>query len=523
MGLADLLLKALSAASANRGLSKPRTPGYNPDAEDIYRRPTATEEINAKAEDFGMSAFPTGTVKGVEPPHYSRPTMDVRTGELPADAPLMLAETAAYTRPPVETPYRPDIVLPPDLEVPLSLPRDVTYQRPPVASLPAEPIAEATEPMAYARRRMVSPRVETRDEGLIEGLEGQLSVENRYPEAAEKRSKWRKAGDIGLAALAGFARGGLPGAAAEGILQGVRPNTMYDRRQANRVAGLESQLGEVRGRQDTALKRRGLEASVLGQEIENEMKLNPPPKPVNLQSVVIEGQAYVFNPVDGTYRAGGVGASGKPKLKLDRDELGPYFYDPDDPERPIVRPKGAELKQFVDAPLSTGGTARLPAAEVYRGDREVEAANAGAATQHSVRTTDAANKQAEREYENSVNAWKSANSAVDEFNKTYRALQQNIAEGKALEAAGATKGENALVYQTVLKDNQRLVNEANAAAAALRRHGEHVRPLDSGFYEVGPQPATPRVAAPPPPVYRRTPKVAPSKARQGSDPLGLFR
>lgn len=220
-----------------------------------------------------------------------------------------------------------------------------------------------------------------------------------------------------------------------------------------------------------------------------------------MQHVTVSDRAFVFDPNDGTFTDAHL--PGGPKLKLDHDELGPYFYDPENPQADIVRPKGAELKQFVNyQPIPDGVTYRVPATTAAQGDATIAASNASAANEGRKQAARDANEQAQRNYQNEYKRWQAAQTASDEYNKTWRALSQNMAEMQAL-GSDPNFSEDSAEFRQLLQQNRRLSSEVTAAQSSLReRHGNRVKFLDSGYAEVGPEPQQPNVIPAPPPVTR---------------------
>jgi hypothetical protein len=385
---------------------------------------------------------------------------------------------------------------------------------------PAPPVEQPTQPVPVLPEFDETQSATRRRFADMPGRwQSQLEYEQANPaQAPEGRSKWQKIRDVFEQGLQGVnaARSINPDASVaemlaagttSGAIQGVRPQTVYEGRQRQRMGVDAHNLEVAQAGEDANLKRAGL-LSRINLETAQAVKARQRPT-VNKQHVVIDNHAYVFDPAEGTYTDANL--PGGKKYKLDHDELGPYFHT-DDPADPIVRPKGAELRQFIEAPVSTGGTARVPATEIYRGDRATEAANATAQQQYGRESYGDSKEEVDKKYQNDLTLWQDAQKDVAEHRAKRAALLGVASQVTALEQSRATlhrqieqleaKGDDGEddkrlaklqdrldkedeKYGLLLEQNKAQLGELGAFEQSIQeRNGQLVRKGADGFYSL---------------------------------------
>jgi hypothetical protein len=467
------------------------------------------------------------------PPQPEQPTSTVGGPRRFADfisQPVRLASMAA----PVDS--QPAPYVPPDDGLPEHPSRflDFALKAPTTAD---DPLTATTQPLppsaVSAQQRNTKPRfVDTGDqrrdladyERRLEAWQNPIHHGNRFLAGLKEGGE-------------SFLRGGGLVGAVEGLVHGIAEPNVRERHWRDAEAARTGQrlnLLDARAKEQIGLE---------GQTLDNAFKrsqifknLNPDRKP--LQHVTVDNRGYTFDPNDGTYTDAKL--PGGPKLEKGTDELGLFLYDPAHPETPIVRPKGEELKQFVDAPLSTGGTARVSATEVYRGDRANEAANIQADAQGGAYQTEADNTNSQRE-------WDAAKSQIDRDNQVAKDRYARAeVDTKALRdaiTAAATKAALAnnppphragdKIYDAAPEDVARYKDEAKAAVAKVHALAATVRQNYPDLVSDD-ELSWPTVlkAAPEPKAYPTPPRVqakpAPAKRTGGpvpksKDPLGLYQ
>jgi hypothetical protein len=271
----------------------------------------------------------------------------------------------------------------------------------------------------------------------------ELGYEETHPRMAHHSRIVEALKGAGLGFLRGAASNpenplaaGIGGAASLGGVSAFKPE-LAEQAEQNMftIPRLQQQRAEKSARFNERLKQAGMVADVALKTAQAAKARREPT--VNKQHVVIDNHAYVFDPADGSFTDSGL--RGGPKLKAGHDELGDYLYDPDEPEKPIVRPKGAELRQFVDyQPLPGGTKYHVPATTAAQGDASVAAGNATAQQQFGNQTFGDSKEEVDKKYQNDLTLWQDAQKDVAEHRAKRAALLGVASQVTALEQSRAT-------------------------------------------------------------------------------------
>lgn len=335
--------------------------------------------------------------------------------------------------------------------------------------------------------------------------------------------------------LEGFARGvagtgslagGLGGAATGLGVSILDPRAGNKLKYGRELAQSDATLAGMHKSRQAQLDEQGKIATIENTRANTFKTLHP--QPANKQHVTVNDTPYVFDPESGLYTESNLPRGTKAKaLKSGSDELGPYLYDPTDPKAEVIRPKGAELKQFIDVE----GYGRMTPAQKYAADQTREGANVGIANTFSDKQTQELNEQSEREFQDKVAAWKDADTEARDFNKLHDELDDALADyQKTAETVNALANQSELSDKDAARLQEARVHykEAENKIARLKKqateragfinsnYGDYVTYGTDERFVTRSRPTRPSVVRRPAPQTRS----APSAGGQSASPSG---